>query len=177
MIANLSHILTGVSDQPPKAFVLASHQIHALIIFDNVPNGTVGPNSSYAALAAFRADGSKLALSDSTGNDMEGYASIDVKELHSPVEGEIWLLVSGYTTGANGPNCRMRVFAYDGKKFRTVWKPANVWGALATRVSDSGFVVRGDYYRSNRHVNDHYALAADGLYLMKSGFDLAPPSK
>jgi hypothetical protein len=164
VIENLSHILSGVTDPPPMAFVLASPQIRALLIFDNIQNGTVGSESSYAALTAFKVDGPKLILSDSTGGDMDGYGRMEVMELNSPVQGEIWLLVSGYMTGANGPNCRMRVFAYDGKKFRTAWSRANVWGTFTTHVTRNGFEVSGDYYQSNQHRFERYQLTADGLY-------------
>ena len=164
LILALSHILSVVTDQPPSIFILASGQSRSLLIFDNIQNGTMGGNSSYAALTAFNVDGQKLTESDSTGADMDGYGGIDVKELASPVHGEIWLLFSGYMTGANGPNCRMRVFAYDGKKFRTVWAPANVWGTFNTEIARGGFTVHGDYYRSTLHRDDRYVLAADGLY-------------
>ncbi|MFZ0393343.1 MAG: hypothetical protein WCF17_01735 [Terracidiphilus sp.] len=165
LIEALSHILSVATDQPPSIFVLASGQSRSLLIFDNIQNGTMGGDSSYATLTAFNVDGQKLTESDSTGGDMDGYGRIDVKELPSPVQGEIWLLFSGYMTGANGPNCRMRVFAYDGKKFRTVWAPANIWGSFKTQVTRDGFVVRGDYYQSLRQRVDRYQLAADGLYL------------
>jgi len=39
------------------------------------------------------------------------------------VPDETWLLVWGQATGANGPNIKMGVYAYDGKKFRTTWCP------------------------------------------------------
>jgi len=165
VIENLSHILSGVAEEPPISFVIDSGEIRALLIFDNIQNGTIGDRSSYAALTAFNVDGPNLTLADSTGGDMDGYGRIDVKELPSPVQGEIWLLFSGYGTGSNGPLCRMRVFAYDGKRFRTVWAPANVWGAFTTQVTSHGFVVRGDYYRSAGHRYDRYHLAPDGVYL------------
>ena len=168
MIKNLSHILSGVADPPPMAFVLGSRQIRALLIFDNIQNGTMGVESSYAALTAFNVDGAKLVLSDSTGSDMNGYGGIDVKELHSPAQNQIWLLFSGRLTGANGPNCRMRVFAYDGQKFRIVWAPPNVWGNFTTQVTQDGFVVSGDYYKSNQRRLEKYHVAADGLYQIRT---------
>lgn len=163
--SELSRILSGVADPPPKAFVLSSDQGRSILIFDNVQNGTVGSTSSYAALTAFNVAGQRLVKSDSTGGDMDGYGRIDLKQLNSPVQGEIWLLFSGYMTGANGPNCRMRIFAYDGKRFRTVWAPTNIWGSFTTQVTRDGFAVRGQYYQSTRSRNDRYQLSPDGLYL------------
>lgn len=95
---------------------------------------------------------------------MDGYRISEVKELPSPVQGEIWLLFSGRLYGANGPNCRMRIFAYDGKRFRTVWAPANIWGSFKIQLVPKGFVVSGDYYESNQRRHDHYYLGLDGVY-------------
>ena len=165
--SQLSRILSGVEDRPPNVFVLASGRGRVLLIFDNVLNGT--NDSSYAALNAFSADGQKLTESDSTGRDMDGYGGIDVTELPSPVQGEIWLLFSGNVLGANGPNCRMRIFAYDGKRFRTVWAPANIWGSFTIKLVPKGFVVSGDDYESNQHRYDRYHLTSDGIYWLPKG--------
>lgn len=162
--SQLSHVLSGIADQPPDAFVLTSRQHRALLIFDNVLTGSMGRSSSYAALTAFNVGGRRLTESDSTGKDMDGYGGIDVKELPSPVQSEIWLLVSGYVIGANGSNCRMRVYAYDGERFRTVWVPADIWGSFETQVTRGGFVVRGEYYRATQNRCDDFQLTPEGTY-------------
>ena len=68
-------------------------------------------------------------------------------------------------TGANGPNNRMRIYAFDGEKFRSIWMPENVWGTFTVKVIDIGFAVEGDYYRQNRKRSDRYAVVEDGVYL------------
>jgi hypothetical protein len=168
-IANdLRQILSSVEDQPPATFVLRSRKGRALLVFYNIQKGFMGDRSTTTVLKAYDGVGASLNISDSTGRDMDGYARLDVKELHSPVPDEIWLLVSGQMTGANGPNIRMRVFAFDGAKFRTIWMPANVWGAFSTRVTPDGFTVDGQLYRSDQQRHDAYILATDGLYLKRS---------
>jgi hypothetical protein len=142
VIENLAQILSGVADQPPVTFPLNAGKTRGLLVFYDVSTPTV---ASYATLVAFNSDGGRLTYSDSTGTVFNGYSRIEVKRLPAPVQGEAWVLVSGYASGANGPNCRMRVFAYDGTKFRTVWAPANIWGSFATQVTNDGFVVSGDY--------------------------------
>jgi hypothetical protein len=96
-----------------------------------------------------------------------------VRELHSPVPGEIWLLSWGTISGSNGPGAFvMRVYAYDGTKFRTVWTPALLWGATAI-VTTSGFIVK---HVDEEHsvppgwefVQDDYNLSPDGVSLFKS---------
>lgn len=170
--SQLAQLLSGEATTP-RAFVLDSGQHRALLVYDNLDAGPGAATVSYAALAAFNVEGQKLTLSDSTASAMDGYGRIDIKELPSPVRGEIWLLISGYAYGANGPNCRMRVYAYDGKRFVTQWLPANMWGNFTIRVTPNGFFVIGDYYvlpngahYRATHLYEHFQTSTDGLYLM-----------
>jgi hypothetical protein len=162
---DLRQILQNAESQPPAAFVLRSPKSRTLLVFYNVLKG--GNIGSSTVLSAYTAGATCLKLADSTGGDMDGYLNLEVKELHPPKANEIWLLVSGQMSGANGPNIRMRVVAYDGKKFRTVWMPANQWGEFTTRVTQDGFTVDGDYYQSSQHRHEGYFLAPDGLYLKR----------
>jgi hypothetical protein len=163
----LGLILQDEAVQPPAAFVLRSPKGNSLLVFYGLNRG-MSPTST-TVLRAYVADAESLRLSDSIGTDMNDYVNLEVKELHSPKSDEIWLLVSGQMIGANGPNIRMRVFAYDGRKFRAVWMPANQWGEFTTRVTQDGFTVDGDYYRSSQHRHEAYHLAPDGLYLRRPG--------
>jgi hypothetical protein len=162
----LGLILQDEAVQPPAAFVLRSPKGNSLLVLYGLERG-MSPTTT--TLLAYMAGAKGLRLSDSTGADMDDYSNLEVKELHSPKPDEIWLLVSGQMNGANGPNIRMRVFAYDGRKFRTVWMPANQWGNFTTRITQDGFTVGGDYYRSSRHRHEAYYLAPDGLYLKAPG--------
>jgi hypothetical protein len=165
-VANdLRQILATLTIQGPKAFVLDSHDGRALIVFYALSKGTMGEHSTTTVLSAYDAGAASLKFSSSAASDMDGYWGLEVKKLHAPTQNEIWFLMSGYMTGANGPNNRMRVFAYDGRQFRTVWAPANVWGAFTTQVTRNGFIIDGQYYRTSRKRHDEYSLAADGLYL------------
>ena len=72
-------------------------------------------------------------------------------------------------TGADGPNNQMRVYAFDGTRFRPVWGPDDNWGTFTVRVTDSGFTVDGDYYtaasgKSRPARYDVYRLAEDGVH-------------
>ena len=112
----------------------------------------LGPRATSVTLRAYNLAGGRFELADLTGDNLDGYGSVSVKELHSPVS--MPLLVWGQMTGANGPNIRMRVYTYDGKKFRTVWMPENSWGNFTIHVTAHGFTVGGEYYREDhaRHV-------------------------
>lgn len=164
---DLRLILQGEAAHPPTTFVLRSPKGSSLLVFYGLQTGS----STSTTLRAFISGAKSLELSDSTGSDMDDYGNLEVKELPSPGADEIWLLVSGQRYGANGPNIRMRVFAYDGRKFRTMWMPANQWGWFTTRVTQGGFTVEGDYYRSNQHRHEAYVLTPDGVYMKQ------PPEK
>jgi hypothetical protein len=124
----------------------------------------MGQGATSVTLRAYNAVEGHFKLADLTGDNLDGYGDVSVKELHSPVPDEMWLLVWGHMTGANGPNIRMRVYAYGGKKFRTMWMPENSWGGFTVHVTDRGFTVDGGYYREDGVRHDAYFLAPDGLY-------------
>jgi hypothetical protein len=64
----------------------------------------------------------------------------------------------------------MRVYAYDGKKFRTMWMPANSWGEFMIRSTNFGFTVDGPYYRGeDKERHETYLLAPGGVYLTSAG--------
>jgi len=126
----------------------------------------MGPGATSVVLRAYRATDKGLRVGDAAGADMNGYASVSVKQLASPMPGETWLLVWGQATGANGPNIRMRGYAFDGKKFRTVWMPANEWGNFTIHIDPNGFTIDGESYRSSKKRHDVFVVASDGFYLV-----------
>lgn len=172
MMQGLKTILPGDLGKPPLSFVLNSPSGRSLIVFYAFGTGVMaGTYASGTVLDAFHVDAKGLSFVDSTGSDMNGYVGIKVKELPSPVKGQFWLLLSGQLAGANGPNTRMRIYAFDGKHFKTRWMPANIWGDFDTRVTDRGFVVTGTYYygarkRPNEPAtrDDTYVVTPDGVY-------------
>jgi len=99
-----------------------------------------------------------LRLADVAGDDMNGYDGLELMELHAPATGKLWLLLSGRAMGANGPNTRMRIYRYDGEKFKPVWMPENIWGSFDVSVTVDGFNVVGDYYRQDKKRRDGYVL-------------------
>ncbi len=166
VVQDLKQILGKVAVDPPSAYVLNSAKSRSLIVFYTLGGWpAAGAHATSVTLRSYNATGGGLQLADVSGDDMNGYANVAVKELHSPVPGETWLLVWGQATGANGPNIRMRVYAYDGMKFKTMWMPANVWGTFTVSVTDNGFKVDGPYYREDRQRHDRYLLTSEGLYL------------
>ncbi|MBS1826030.1 MAG: hypothetical protein JST93_11970 [Acidobacteria bacterium] len=126
--------------------------------------GFMGQGGTAVILRVYQASGGRFILANVAGNNMDGYGNVTVKQLHSPTRGEAWLLLWGYMTGANGPNMRMRVFACDGRAFRSVWMPENVWGSFRVNVTATGFAVEGEYYRERNVRRDAYSVAEDGIY-------------
>jgi len=157
-------------ESTPTAFISETANQPILVIAYEIDKGFMGTGGTSVTLRAYGASSGKFTLADSTGDNLDGYANISVKELRSTAQslpkgaGDVWLLAWGYMTGANGPNVRMRLFAFDGDKFRTVWMPENSWGYFEIAITSNGFVVEGDYYKEARKRHDTYVLTEDGLY-------------
>jgi hypothetical protein len=163
---DLKQILGEVAVGAPSAFVLDSPHGRSLIVAYTLGKGfAMGPGATSVVLRSYHATDKGLKVGDTTGEDMDGYANVSVKTLPSPVPGQIWFLLWGQATGANGPNIRMRGYAYDGSKFKTVWMPANEWGNFTIRVDTNGFTIDGEYYRNGKKRHDFYTLAPDSFYL------------
>ena len=116
-----------------------------------------------------------LRLVASGADDMEGYPFF-IRELSSPRRGEWWFLLYGFT-GSNGPHRRrIRVIAFDGSQFRTVWAPDDQYddGTFESEVSVTG---RGNVISAERldvgryygragapyHFVDEYLVSSDGV--------------
>jgi hypothetical protein len=167
---DLKQILGRNMGLPPKTFLCGSGAGEALILSYSLhKGGLMGEGGTSVRLRAFDSRGGRLQVGDKTGENMDGYGGVLLKELHSPVQGEAWFLLAGQMTGANGPNTRMRIYAFDGRRFRTRWMPENIWGWFAVRVIEGGFRVDGQYYQENKQRHDRYIVAADGVYRRRPG--------
>ncbi len=167
IVKDLVKILGDRADATPSAFVLDSPDGRTLIVAYEFGAGVMmGPGSSFFTLRAYRATETTLKLINTAGEDMNNYLNLSVEKLPSPAPGQLWLLVWGQASGANGPNIRMRGYAFDGKKFKTVWMPANEWGNFTIRVNASGFTIDGEYYRNGKKRHDAFTMAPDGFYLV-----------
>jgi len=177
---NLERLQSGLRTILPKSGDLRSvyegnspDGRYLIVVYAFSKGGTHGTGATAVMVRAYSASGG-LRLSDVAGSDMEGYASIVADEIHPPVSpgadsttGAKYFLLSGYMTGANGPNNRMRLYAFDGRKFRSVWMPENVWGHFTVQPTRVGFVIDGDYYRASGKRHDEYVLSDDGVYLVR----------
>jgi hypothetical protein len=151
------------SGLPRAVFVLKSANRRSLVVVYALYKGHV--NDSSVAIRAYNETTNGLRLADVAGDDMNGYGGLSVAELHSPV-GKLSLLLSGVLMGANGHNNRMRIYAYDGERFRHLWMPENVWGTFDITVTNNGFAVEGDYYRDVRKRRDRYFVDEGGVTLI-----------
>ena len=159
----LQQVLSSVLLEQPKVSVSQQNGRRLAIAYVLSKVGFMGPGGTSVALRMYVERNGHLLLADATGSDFDGYVDLSVTELRSPTPRETWILLSGRLTGANGPNTRMRLYAYNGQGFRTVWMPENVWGVFSVTVGDGSFTVKGDYYRGGRR-NERYAIGEDGVY-------------
>jgi hypothetical protein len=165
---DLRIILSSATEMPPIVFSLHSDDGDTLIVNYALRKGIMmGPGATSVRLRSYRAKGNRIELSAWTGSDMDGYQTISVKQLHPPTASESWILMLGYMSGANGPNSRMRIYARNSGKFRTMWMPANEWRNVTVRLTDFGFSVEGAYYREIKNKRETYNLGSDGVYVVR----------
>jgi hypothetical protein len=175
---NKGSVATGLEEILPKTglpravFVVGSGNRRSLIVVYALLRGHIQtPNGTSVTIRAYNETTSRkgpsgrsatgLRLTDVAGQDMNGYAGLEITELHAPLAGKLFLLLSGRAMGANGPNTRMRLYAYDGERFSPLWMPENIWGSFSVKATVDGFNVEGEYYRSDRKRRDGYVLYDD----------------
>lgn len=162
----LRQVLQSTSDLPATTFVCNSGEARGLVVaYSLSKGGWMGEGSTSFMLRAYGTQGGQMQLLSSTGSDMDGYSGLSILKLHPRAAEQDWFVVSGYMTGANGPNERMRAYAYRDGKFKTIWMPANAWGEFRLRATELGFILDGEYYKSSQKRHEVYVLAEDGLYL------------
>jgi hypothetical protein len=159
------------NDLPRAVFALGSGSNRSLIVVYALLRGHIQtPNGTSVAIRAYNETTSRmgpsgrsatsLRLAGVAGDDMNGYG-LEITELRAPVAGKLFLVLSGQAMGANGPNTRMRLYEYNGTRFRPMWMPENVWGSFRVTATVDGFNVEGEYYRSDRKRRDGYVLYDD----------------
>jgi len=163
LVSDLTQILGDIAVGPPNAFCVDRTKSRALVLVYAISGGTA--INSYTVVRSYKASLRGLVADAITGNDLNGYGNLSVVQLHSPVPEELWLLIWGQAMGANGPNMRMRVYAYGTNGFRTMWMPANVWCNFDVTPTTDGFRIDGTYYRQDSERHEIYQVTPDGLYM------------
>jgi hypothetical protein len=166
---SLGRILGKAASGPMSAFVTSVEGTPSLVVAYMLPKGTsMGQGATSVTVRVYAVAEGGFRLVSAAGREMDGCAEVSLVRLHSPLPGQMWLLLTGFVTGANGPNNQMQVYAYDGAKFRPVWAD-DQWGHFTIRVTARGFTVDGDYYTAASGRNppprhDVYRLAKDGVH-------------
>lgn len=146
-----------------------------LIVGVELRRGGTAINDDWFSFRAYTDSGNRFALV-ATEDDLSGSAGVD---LHaevlpaSPLPAEIWFFALAEQPPQAPPTVAIRLYAFNGKAFRTVWAPGDIL-ALSVRKAvqitpDGGFVVNrlsdptGHAARApNAVIHDQYALAPDG---------------
>ncbi|WP_321470526.1 hypothetical protein [uncultured Paludibaculum sp.] len=130
------------------------------------------------ALRAYANVDDTLSLVAATGEDLDGF-SLFVLDIPAPVSGESWFLCYGYQAG-NGPHRRrVRIYAFGGGHFRTVWRPddelEDVLDGADVSVTGSAIKIHrldpDRYYRTLKapfHVITEYLIQPDGILKVNS---------
>jgi hypothetical protein len=159
---------------PPFASLNELRNGFSLVVGYMLVRGGNAVNESAVSIRGYHAEAGQFRFSDSTGQDFDGYG-LFVRQLASPVAGESWLFVWGPLSGFNGNKVRIRLYAFDGTKFRTVWDPGDVLN-MTVDFSNDGFAVTHldeDHYQNRRppyYLRDDYVLTPDGALRASSQY-------
>src|SRR5665213_573865 len=114
-------------------------------------------NDSSVTIRGYKSVDGKFQLTATAEAELDGYG-LFTHELESPITGESWLFVWGPQFGFNGTKVRMRVLAFDGAAFRTIWAPDDMYSATV-RFTSSGFSIDHlDMQRVHETRNPPYRL-------------------
>jgi len=172
VVDDIKYVLRGSAvdseySGPPVALVKTLAGNPVLLVGYVLVRGGDAVNDSYTSLRAYRVENGRFQLTATTGSDFNGYGMF-VEEVQSPVANEVWMIAWGPLFGFNGTRDRLRIYAYNGDGFRTVWEPQDSLNA-SVHVTANGFSVdhldEQRYYVDQRppyFVRDEYVLTPDG---------------
>jgi hypothetical protein len=136
-----------------------------------------GGNDSACAIRAYREEGGRTVLAGATGGEMDGYGLM-LREIASPVPGELWILAHGNRFTFNGKLVRYRLYAFDGETFRTLWSPEDKldgeieWSEGGFAIESTNPAWRLGEARNPRGIREEFLLYADGPKRVRSSYTL-----
>ena len=169
VVQSVKRILGKTAWGPTSAFVISVGGTPSLVVaYTLSKGGRMGAGTTSVTVRLYAVAEGSFRLVASAGGDMDGCADVSLVQLHSPIPSQMWVLLTGRLTGANGPHNEMQVYAYDGARFRSVWADDH-WGDFTVLATDRGFTVEGPYYTAASGIDggvrhDVYYLAEDGVH-------------
>jgi len=147
-----------------------------LVIGIQVPRGGPAIAEDAVSIRAYKAEGDKFVFVADTGRDLDNHF-LNAKALSSPNPNEVWLIAWGDQPPRTPYSVALRVYAFDGKGFRTVWEPADITTGnveSAVQLAPNGFTI--DRYDDDRftrgessyRLREEYILTRDGPRLNSS---------
>jgi hypothetical protein len=141
---------------------------HFLIIGIEIWRGGSVNGEDAISFRAYANSGGKFVHVASV-NDLtdSGVASLFAKALPTPpVAGQFWFIAWADVPPLAPFKVAMRLYAFDGKDFRTAWNPENVIASSvpdAVQTASGGFIVnRMPDFQSQLILHEQYSVSADG---------------
>ena len=153
------------------AFTPALRAGRFLVIATEIPRGGPAIAEDAVSIRAYKDEDNRFTLVDETGHDLDDHFLNTEALPKAPIEGEFWFIAWGDQPPRSPYSVAMRIYAFDGSKFRTIWTPADIIVqnvASAVQLTADGFAVdRLDFDRystgqSPYRMRDEYVLTVDG---------------
>jgi len=156
---------------PPFAQIGNVRGDRFLVVGYKLMRGGGAVNDSATSIRGYRVQNGHFEFIAATGQDFDGYGFF-LKPLPSPPN-ESWFLSWGALSGFNGNRTRVRVYAFDGTSFRTVWDPADLYNVTVKLTKEGFALIHLDEDRYKRmlppyFVQDDYIVVPDGVRLLSS---------
>jgi hypothetical protein len=149
---------------------------HFLIVGIELWRGGPAIAEDKMSFRAYKASGNNFAYVSSidalagTPDAVKSQALLDLnaEALKSPVHGEFWFIAWADVPPLSPPQIAMRLYAFDGKNFRTVWEPpviisGGIDDAVQLTPNGRGFIVNQmPDWQSQIILHKRYSLAANG---------------
>ncbi len=148
-----------------------------LIVGVDVPRGGPAIAEDAISIRAYRNDKNQFGLLAETGSDLDGHFLNAKAFPTAPVAGEFWLIAWGDQPPRTPYTVALRIYAFDGSSFRTVWSPDDIVTrnvSSAVRLTPTGFSldrIDQDRYFSGLspyNLREEYTLTVNGPQLTSS---------
>jgi len=145
---------------PPLARIADGPKGRALVITYVLMRGL---HDSTVTVRGYRSVDGRFQPVASTGSDFDRFG-LFAANLPAPLPGEIWILAHGRAITFNGTLIRVRAYAFDGERFRTLWGPEDMLNANVRMTANGFTIVRANEQPQKLpyRLQDEYVLTLDG---------------
>lgn len=134
-----------------------------LLVAYTILRGGEGIPDSLPVLDFYVQTSSEWELKDTAPTDLTA-STLFIRRMDSPLAGELWYLVWGNRLGDTGTRLRIRLYAFNGAKVRTVWKSSDLTHGVMQEVAAKSITFNYEkVYNSGQRTYENLYITPNGL--------------